>query len=86
MKRQIQRQTKMVSPHRPSLPVGIAVQRRTVGAEGEPIPPFKHAEVVVIGMVLLHQHDDVVDARQAVAAGGSIRKRQGPGTARLCHP
>src|SRR5260370_12911082 len=86
MKRRVQRQAEMMNPDLLPAPVRVAVQRRTVGAKGETIPPFKHAEVAVIGVVLLHQHHDVVDARQTVAASRPVRKRQGPRAARLCHP
>src|ERR1039457_830084 len=76
----------MVYPHRLPVLVGIAVQGRAVGAEGETVAPFEHAEIVVIGMVFLHQNHDVVDAGQAVAAGRPVRKRKGSRTARVCHP
>ena len=35
----------------------------------------QHAEVVVVGVVLHHQHDDVLDLRQQVGAGGQGRLR-----------
>jgi hypothetical protein len=35
----------------------------------EPLAPAEHAEVVIEGVVLHHQHDDVLDLRQHVGAG-----------------
>src|ERR1035438_5462007 len=86
VERQIQRQAGMVNPHWLAVLVGIAVQGRAVGAEGETVAPLQHAEIVVVGMVFLHQDHDVVDAGQAVAAGRPVRKRKGSGTARVGPP
>ena len=35
----------------------------------------QHAEVVVVGVVLHHQHDDVLDLRQQISADGQGRIR-----------
>ena len=43
-----------------------------VGAERETLAPaLQHAQIVVVGVVLHHQHDDVPDLRQAVRADWS---------------
>ena len=49
--------------------VGLAIgpQRESV------TPALEHAEVVVVGMVLHHQHHDVLDLRQEVGARGQGR-------------
>ena len=58
--------------------VALGVQVRHVGlAVGVPrealAPAVQHAEVVVVGVVLHHQHDDVLDLRQQVGPGGQRR-------------
>ena len=47
----------------------------------KPSPRSEHAEVVVVGVVLLHQHHDVIDAGETVSASGPVRKRKRPGFA-----
>ncbi len=49
--------------------VGILGIRRTIVPAREPLPPAECAEVVVEGVVLHHQDDDVLDMRQHVRAG-----------------
>ena len=56
--------------------VGVRVERETVGAEPEPVAPAEHPEVVVEGVVLHHQHDDVLDGRQRVGAGREVGERE----------
>ena len=47
-----------------------------VGTERQALAPVgEHAEVVVVGVVLHHQDDDVPDLRQQVGALGKIRAR-----------
>src|ERR1700729_1719762 len=53
---------------------GIGRVGRAVRAQGQPVAaPGKHAEVVVVGVVLHHQHDNVADARQQVGTGRLAR-------------
>src|SRR4029079_18813134 len=51
-------------------PCGVRVLgiRGAIVAEREPLPPAEGAEVVVEGVVLHHQDDDVLDLRQHVGA------------------
>src|SRR6185437_1073159 len=43
--------------------------RRAVGPQRQSLAPAsQHAQVVVVGVVLHHQHDDVPDLRQQVGA------------------
>ena len=63
------------------LPVGPGLDTSgcAAGPIGKPSPrPGQHAEIIVVGVVLHHQHDDVLDLRQQVAAGGLAA----PGAAR----
>ncbi len=60
------------------LGVGIRVRRLrlAVASELEPVaPPGEHAQVAVVGMVLHHQDDNVLDLRQQVGAGRQRRDR-----------
>ena len=45
---------------------------RPVGVEREAVAAAEHAEVVVVGVVLHHQHDDVLDLRERVGARGQL--------------
>jgi hypothetical protein len=53
--------------------IGIPGIRCAVVTERESLPPAERAEVVVEGMVLHHQDDDVLDLRQHVGAGRAGR-------------
>ena len=63
--------------------VRVRVRRAAVAVEGEPVASAKHAEVVVEGMVLLHDDHDVVDQRQRVGALRQAGVGQGSGAAPL---
>src|SRR5258708_11306968 len=56
--------------------IGVRIRggRLPVRAKPEPIGTWagKHAELVVVGMVLHHQHDDVLDLRDSVRAGRPV--------------
>ena len=58
-------------------PRGVRVLgfRRAVVTKGESLAPAQRAEVVIEGVILHHQHDDVLDLRQHVGArrAGGIR-------------
>jgi hypothetical protein len=45
----------------------VRLQRESRTAAGE------HAEVIVVGVVLHHQHDDVLDLRYQIGAGRPVR-------------
>ncbi len=54
--------------------------RGAVGTERQALAPSgEHAQVVVVGVVLHHQDDDVPDLRQQVGALGQVRARPGAG-------
>ena len=54
--------------------------RRPGGVHRQPVAtPREHAQVVVVGVVLHHQHDDVLDLGQQVAPRGQVRPRPVPG-------
>jgi hypothetical protein len=64
------------------LAVGARVghPRLAAGSEREALAAApQHAEVIVVGVVLHHQHDDVLDLRQQIFAGGLGRHRARPG-------
>ena len=69
-------QAEVVGKHLVPVTIRVAVQRRAFGAEGEAVPAVEHAEVVVVGMVLLHQDHDVIDAGQAVGSGRAAGERK----------
>ena len=75
---------RVIGPDHSARGVGILGIRRAVVPEREPLPPAEGAEVVVEGVVLQHQDDDVLDLRQHVRAGrtGGIGPVAGPGGAR----
>jgi hypothetical protein len=85
VQRGIDRQSEVVCADRLARGVGIAVEWSPIGPEGETIAPPEHAEVIVVGVVLLHENDDVLDARQAVGASRAVGKWQGAGTAHRSH-
>ena len=60
---------RVMGPDHGARGVGILGIRRAVVTEREPLPPAEGAEVVVEGVVLHHQDDDVLDLRQHVGAG-----------------
>ena len=54
--------------------------RGAVGPQRQALAPAgQHAQVVVVGVVLHHQHDDVLDLRQQVGALGQVRPRPAAG-------
>ena len=60
-----------------------------VGAERETVAAIvQHAQVVVVGVVLHHQHDDVLDLRQQVGPdrAGGLRWRPGGRAAAVSRP
>jgi hypothetical protein len=57
--------------------VGAVVDRLAVAPEGEPVAAAKHPPVVVEGVVLHHEHDDVLDLGHGVGAGRQVRERAG---------
>ncbi len=67
--------------------VGVRVggERPAAWAEPEPVraAAAQHAELVVVGVVLHHQHDDVLDLRDRVGARGQLRVGQ---RSRLAEP
>ena len=66
------------------LPVGVrvAVGRVAVGVEREPVAAAEHPEVVVEGVVLHHEHDDVLDLGERVLPLREMRAGAGPGADR----
>ena len=70
------------------LPVAIRVGRgrQPVSPEPEPVRPRapQHAQVVVVGVVLHHEHHDVLDLRDGVGARSQLRVRQRPWLAQRC--
>ena len=67
----------------PAARVRIRVRRAAAAVEGEAVAPAEHAEVVVEGVVLLHDDHDVVDLGHRVGALGQARVGQGSGLAPL---
>ena len=63
--------------HRVAVQVGVRVRRHAVVTEAQAVTAAEHAEVVVVGVVLLHVDDDVLDLRQEVDALGLRRVRTG---------
>ena len=54
--------------------------RPAIGPQRQALAPAsQHAQVVVVGVVLHHQHDDVPDLRQQVGALGQVRPRPAVG-------
>jgi len=76
----------MEGAHRVPRRIRAAVGRQAVGAVLEAVAAPQHPEVVVVGMVLLHQDHDVLDTGQAVGACWPAGKRQRPSATLLCHP
>ncbi len=62
------------------VPAGVRVRRRrrAVRTDLEPIgsEPGEHAELIVVGVVLHHQDDNVRDIRDRIRAGREVRIRQ----------
>jgi hypothetical protein len=53
--------------------VGISGLRGPVASRAEPVAtPFQHAKIVVVGMILHHQHDDVLDLRKLITAWRNV--------------
>ena len=62
-----------------ALAVGVACWSARRRRRGEAVTAAEHPEVVVVGVVLLHVDDDVLDLRQDVGALGSLRVRPAAG-------
>ena len=70
----------MVCPDRLAIAARVGQLRLAVWPEREALTAApQHAEVVVVGVVLHHQHNDVLDLRQQVCAGRPGRLRALPG-------
>ena len=65
-------------PHVPAGGIGVVVDRRPARADGEPVSAPEHPEMVVEGVVLHHEHDDVLDLGHRVGAGGHVGERSAP--------
>ena len=75
--RHLDRAVQVVGGNRLTLGPGVGDLRLAVRAERETLTPARqHAQVVVVGVVLHHQHDDVLDLRQQVSAGRLVRRRE----------
>ena len=59
---------RVIGPDHGAVGGGVLGIRRAVRAAREPFPAAERAKVVVEGVVLHHQHDDVLDPRQQVGA------------------
>jgi hypothetical protein len=56
---------------------GVAGRRQPIRSEREPVSPVAHGtQDVVVGVVLEHHHNDVVDFREGVGPGGQERVRE----------
>ena len=53
----------------------IGADRKTVSPRLLTRTPAQHAEIVVVGVVLHHQNEEVVDLGKGVSAGRPVRKR-----------
>jgi hypothetical protein len=64
-------------------PVGVRVGggRQAIAADPEAVSaaPEEHPDPVVVGVVLHHDHDDVLNLRDRVSARGQVPERQRPG-------
>ena len=70
----LDRRGEVVCPQHAAVPPRVGRQRRAVRAAGQPVPAAgQHAQVVVVGVVLHHQHDDVLDLRQQIGADRQVR-------------
>ena len=57
--RGVEGEVEVMDPHLLAGPVGVGVRRHASGVQGEAVTPPEHAEVIVEGMVLLHEDHDV---------------------------
>ena len=74
----LDRRGEVVCPQHAAVPPRVGRQRCAVRAAGQPVPaPGQHAQVVVVGVVLHHQHDNVLDLRQQIGADRQVRLRPG---------
>jgi hypothetical protein len=63
--------------------IGVADQRQAIAAEPEPVraQAAQHPQMVVVGVVLHHQHHDVLDLGDGVGARRKLRVGERPGLA-----
>ena len=79
---QLRRPGQVVRGDRLALGPGVGHFRLAVRSERETLTPARqHAQVIVVGVVLHHQHDNVLDLRQQVGARRLVRRRELPGPA-----